>query len=61
MKNTVECKYMYFNQIGKMTKFCVFKYADIKLKLSTKLGEKILFLYQFEYPGGISVNPWVGE
>lgn len=44
-----------------MTKFCVFKYADIKLKLSTKLGEKILFLYQFEYPGGISVNPWVGE
>lgn len=28
-----------------MTKFCVFKYADIKLKLSTKLGEKILFFY----------------
>lgn len=35
-----------------MTKFCVFKYADIKLRLSTKLGEKIQFFISIWIPGG---------
>lgn len=35
-----------------MTKFCVYKYADIKLRLSTKLGEKILFFISIWIPGG---------
>lgn len=43
-----------------MTKFCVFKYADIKLKLSTKLGEKILFFISIWIPGGDFSKPLGG-
>lgn len=35
-----------------MIKFCVFKYVDIRLRLSIKLGEKILFFILIWIFGG---------